>query len=467
MFRVLRLIFKWLFVLAGAVAVGALFYTLLVPRFMKKKDAEWKTEKLNNGDLSLTVTASGTVSPLQTVQLGSQVSGIVKKILKGANERVKKGETLAILDTELLDNEKQSADAKLLQTRAQLRQIQVDRDNLLLREERFKATLARKQASVARAKGTYELAKLERQRSEFLVTKEASAQSDLDTKKLNESNSQLDMRLMEIDLDDCANDLKQIQLDKVALDVREEQAKTDIKQAQTVYNRAVTNLGFATIISPIDGVILEQNVQSGQTLAATFQTPNVFKIASDLKEIQIDAKIDEVDIGKIKSGQDVTFEVDAYRGETFKGVVATVSLQAENKNNLVTYAVAILAKNPSDEAHEFGKLLPGMTANLRFVVETRKNALLLPSAALRFVPPPMAVPKADEKETQVDEKNDAKKKGVKGKIYVLDDKKALKSVTVRVGETDGDKYELIDSGGLHDGDAVVTGGGPDRFGFEQ
>lgn len=418
----------------------------------KPKPPVYKTEKVGRGDVLITVTSTGTVNPLQTVLIGSQISGKVNDVLKYTNDVVKKGDVLARLETDLLVSEQRTAEVRLNQARAQLSVLKVERENLQLREIRQKAAVERKKISVERARGGLDLASKNLSRYRDLLKVDATTMTEIDIRELEEANSRRDMRLMEIDLEQSDIDFKQIAADGRQLDAKEEQARADIQQAEAALARATTNLGYATIVSPIDGVVLQHLIEPGQTIAASFQTPNMFKIASDLREVRIDASLDEADIGKIKQGQEVTFDVDAYRNETFTGSVTQVRLQSENKGNLVTYPVLVHAKNPFDAEHPNGKLLPGMTAGLKFVVSKRKDVVLLPSAALRFIPPAGFAPaKKPEKEPA-----DAKKAGTHGTVFVVGAGGLLEFRAVRVGENDGDHYELL-GGDVKEGDQIVVG----------
>ena len=447
---------KWVLIVVLVVgALGAVGWVYVAPRF-RAPPAQWKTEAVTKGDIKITVTSTGTVGPVQTVQVGSQISGRVKEVLKLINDSVKKGDVLARLDTELLESEKRSAEVNLSQTRAALSIIKVENDNLAIRALRQKAAIERKIISVSRSKGTLGLAMKNRKRYQDLLAVDATSQTELDIRVLEESNAQHDMKLLEIDLEQTTVDQKQIDADAKQLLAKEEQANADIMNAEAALARVITNLGYATIYSPIDGVVLQQLVEPGQTIAASFQTPNMFKIASELDKVRIDAQIDEADIGKIKPGQTVTFEVDAFRDDTFSGKVDQVQLQSESKGNLVTYPVRVNADNPPSPDHPYGKLLPGMTAGLRFVVDKRTGVLLLPSAALRFIPPPAyAPPKLTAKEKEKD-KDPKTKHGAHGTVYVANAKGDLEEKPVRVGENDGDYFELL-SGDLKEGDQIVVG----------
>jgi HlyD family secretion protein len=444
---------KWLgFILLVLGGLTAAVINLRPWERFKPVPPAYKTEKIKRGEIITSVTSTGTVNPIQTVLIGSQVSGKVKDVLKFSNDSVKKDEVLARLDTDLLESEKRSAEVRLSQVRAQLSVLKVERENLVLRETRQKSAVQRKKISVQRAGGAKDLAAKNLKRYLDLLKVDATTQTEIDIRELEASNSARDLELMEIDLRDADIEFKQIIADGRQLDAKEEQASADIQQAEAVLARAKTNLGYATIYSPIDGVVLQHLIEPGQTIAASFQTPNMFKIASDLSEIRIDAQLDEADVGKIKQGQEVTFDVDAYRNETFSGTVSQVRLQSETKGNLVTYPVLVQAKNPKDAEHPTGKLLPGMTAGLKLVVSRRKDIVLLPSAALRFIPPAAFAPaKKIENDTK-----DSKKGGTHGSVFVVNGLGMLETRSVRVGDTDGDNYELLE-GEIKEGDAVVVG----------
>jgi len=443
---------KWIIGIVVVVGLAAGFgVSMVLPKF-RPPPPKWKTEKVGHGDITLVVTSTGTVNPLQTVLVGAQISGRVKEVLKISNDSVKAGEVMAKLDTDLLESEKRSAQIRLSQTRAAVSMLAVEHDNLKLRADRLKNDEDRKRVTVERAKGTLELATKNLRRYKDLLKAEATSQTEVDIRELDEANSQRDMRLMQIDLEQCVVDRAQIEADTRQLVAKEEQAKADVDQAEAALEHATTNLAYCTILAPIDGVVLQHLIEPGQTIAASFQTPNLFKIASDLKHIRIDAALDEADIGRIMMKQDVTFDVDAYRSDVFIGKVAVVRLQSETKGNLVTYPVLVEAENPADSDHPFGKLLPGMTASLTFVVGRRNEVTLLPCAALRFIPPQGSIP-TGAITTVTDHKD---KKGTHGTVFVANALGVLQARSVRVGESDGDNFELL-SGEVKEGEEVVVG----------
>lgn len=277
----------------------------------KASAVEWRTARVEKGDLRVTVRASGTLNAVTTVQVGTQVSGIIKKIFVDFNSEVREGQVIAVLDTTLLAQAVEDA----------------------------RATLRRNQIQVNQAKREYD-------RSKQLFDQKVVAQADYD----------------------------------LALSTWET-AVTNASSAQAALNRALINLRYATIVAPISGVVVSRAVDVGQTVAASFSTPTMFTIANDLTKMQVQANIDEGDIGKISVGQDVTFTVDAYPELTFSGTVRQVRLQPVVTQNVVNYTVIIDVPNPDL------KLLPGMTANITVLIQEVTGVLKIPATALRFSPP--------------------------------------------------------------------------------
>jgi HlyD family secretion protein len=284
--------------------------------FIKSKKAKtetaslWETVLVQRGNLSITVTATGEIKPIQTVEVGTQVSGVISDIYVDFNSRVKKGQLIAKLDTRTLKAQADDANAMLDRSKVALRQAERD----------FK-------------------------RNTGLLEEKAIAQVDYDN----------------------------------SLDAYET-AKANLVSAQLAADRSQVNLDYGTITSPIDGVVISRTYEPGQTVAASFNTPTLFKIANDLTKMKIEASIDEADIGQVKVGQKVTFTVDAFPDLNFEGLVQQIRLSPTTVNNVVTYTVVIEVANPDE------KLMPGMTANLTIYVEDQKDILKIPTRAFAFSP---------------------------------------------------------------------------------
>ncbi|MFZ4523734.1 MAG: efflux RND transporter periplasmic adaptor subunit [Bacteroidales bacterium] len=299
----------WIILAVVVVAAG-----VAVWMFIGKKKAaavEYRTAKVEKGDIQVTVRASGTLQAVTTVQVGTQVSGIIKKIYVDFNSVVKEGQVIAVLDTTLLGQAVDDARASLRKSDIQVNQSKRDFD-----------------------------------RTKVLFEQKVVAQADYD----------------------------------LALTTYETAVANAIS-AQSALNRSKINLRYATIVAPISGVVVSRAVDVGQTVAASFSTPTMFTIANDLTKMQVQANIDEGDIGKILVDQTVKFTVDAYPDLTFDGTVRQVRLQPVVTQNVVNYTVIIDVPNPDL------KLLPGMTANITVMVREEKDVLKVPATALRFSPP--------------------------------------------------------------------------------
>lgn len=319
-----RLPARWpLWLLAIAVVVGAGVW-LLKPK-AKDPAASFETAAVQRRDVESRVTATGTVSALVTVQVGSQVSGRIQEILVDYNSPVKKGQVIARIDPQLLQAALERAQANLIAARANVQKARVEAEN------------SRRQA----------------ERSKTLRDQQFISQSELDTA---ESGAQ-----------------------SAAAQVTS--AEAALAQAQAALNEAQVNLKYATIVSPTDGIVISRSVDVGQTVAASLQAPTLFTIAEDLRKMQVDTSVAESDVGRLEDGMRATFTVDAWPGVTFEGTIRQIRNAAQTVQNVVTYDAVIDVANPEL------KLKPGMTANVTFVTAHRDDVVTVPNAALRFRPP--------------------------------------------------------------------------------
>ncbi len=301
-------------------------------------EVQVNTSPITRGDLVDTVGASGTLQAVTTVQVGSQVSGNIQYLGADFNSIVKKGQVVARLDPSLFDAQLQQAKANLAQARANLAKAQSDLD-------RTKVQLTDAQQKYARAKE--------------LAARSLLPQADLDSAK-------------------TAVDTAQAGLSSQQATVAQTQAA--VSQSQASVNQNQVNLDHTVIEAPIDGIVTQRNVDVGQTVAASMQAPTLFVIAADLTKMQVNANIDEADVGRIRPGQHVTFKVDAYPTETFEGTVSQIRLQPVVVQNVTTYGTVIDVPNAQL------KLKPGMTAHVKVEIAKRTDALRVPNAALRFRP---------------------------------------------------------------------------------
>ncbi len=356
------------------ICLAALFFMGFL--FKNKKEAKnYVTEPLTKRTITQIVEASGTINPVQTVSIGSQVSGQISAIYVDYNSEVKKGQLLAEIDTSLFEAQVNQAKATIDNARANLAKIQ--------------ATTANDKLTLTRYRNLYK--------------KGFIAKSELD---LAEST--------------YSADLAQVK-----------SAQAQINQALASYSTAASNLRYTKITSPVDGVVISRAIDVGQTVAASFQTPELFSVAQDLTQMQIEASVSEADIGKVKKEQDVEYTLDGYPDETFKGKVSQVRISPTTVSNVVTYSVIIDVEN--DEM----KLIPGMTANVSIITSKKENILCAKSTALKFTP------NTDGKGEKFDKQG----------IWLLADGEP-KRVEIVTGVND-DTYTEIISNNLKDGDKVI------------
>lgn len=357
---------KKTYIILASVAVLALVAYFLFGG-EKQAGVTYGTAEVKVGDITNSVTATGTIEPVTSVTVGTQVSGKVAHLYVDYNSVVKKGQVIAELDKTNLMSELASAKANL-----------------------------------------------------------SSAQSNLSYQQSHFNRYQILFNKGLI----SANDYEQTRLSY-------EQAQQQVRTARESVNKAATNLGYATITSPIDGVVLSKSVEEGQTVAASFNTPELFTIAQDLTNMQVIADIDEADIGEVKEGQRVTFTVDAYPDDVFSGVVKQVRQEATTESNVVTYQVVISAPNANL------KLKPGLTANVTIFTKEVKNVLSVPSKALKFTP----------NEKMLTDGQSIQDVPAPNKVWTLEDG-VFKAHKVVVGLTNGITTEIIS--GLKAGQKVVT-----------
>lgn len=367
-------------VIAAVAAIAALAVWLLSGG-KKEEKITFDTAAVAPANIMNSITATGTIEPVTSVTVGTQVSGIVSKLFVDYNSVVKKGQVIA----------------------------ELDKTNLMSQLNTAKTQLATAQSQL-----NYQTANYKRYKT--LFEKGLVAADDFDNAKLSYT-----------------------------------QAKEQVVSAKEEVQRAQTNLGYATITSPIDGVVLSKSVEEGQTVAASFSTPELFTIAQDLTNMQVVADVDEADIGDVKEGERVSFTVDAYPDDTFEGEVKQVRQEATTTNNVVTYEVVISAPNADL------KLKPGLTANVTIYTAERKGVLSVPSKALRFTPQKETVGKMKI----VDAAN------AKNKVWTIEGN-SIVAHKVNIGMTDGTNTQIVS--GIAEGTKVITGlnvtGGEEKMPME-
>jgi HlyD family secretion protein len=350
--------------------------------------APYRLASVDRGPITASVRATGTLNPVTTVLVGSQLSGQVVEILADYNSPVKAGQVVARLYAEQIKSRRDAARADLEQARADLamRRAQGDKSRALLqRAEALSRDLAAQRDRV-RALSAEAQRNVDRQTE--LTARAVGTQNSLD-----QARTQLDVQRAAIASADAqiasnAAEIIGLKADITLAEAQIQSAQATILQREAKMRDVEIDLSRTEIRSPVDGVVVKRDIELGQTVAASLSAPTLFTIAQDLREIDIYANIDEADVGRLKAGQGVTFSVNAYPNRTFNGTVRLVRLGAQTVQNVVTYT-AIIGVDNDDAA-----LLPGMTANLEIVTDERPNALRIPNAALRFRPVPGAAPAA-------------------------------------------------------------------------
>lgn len=368
------------------ILVGGCFAIAVVAWLLSgnKKDEQvgFVTEEVAPANIQNSITATGSVEPVDTVAVGTQVSGIIDKIYVDFNSTVKKGQVLAVLDTKNLTSTLNSAKANLQSAQANLQSAN--------------AALGYQRANYNRYKALYQ---------KGLIS---------------------------------ANDFESARLSYRQAEEQVAMIKESVVAAQESVRTAQTNLGYATIVSPIDGTIINKYVAEGQTVAASFSTPELFGVARDLKKMQVLADVDEADIGDVRPGESVTFTVDAYPDDTFQGTVQQVRLGGSTSNNVVTYKVVISTSNANL------KLKPGMTANVTIYTQQKSGVLSVPTKALRFTPAKETVGKMKIKDIS----------NAKNKVWTIEGNNIV-AHQVNIGMSDGTHTQIVS--GVKQGQKVITG----------
>lgn len=358
------------------IVVVAIFIWFLAGFFGSGRNDTYKTQALIRGDITAIITASGTINPLSTVSIGTQASGRIAEIYVDYNSEVKEGQLLALIDQ---DNAK---------------------------------------ANVAQREAALEIAKAQVAVEENNIKYYKKALDRISKLNASKYSTEKDLEAAERDYD---NALAQLTLDQA-----------QVKQAQAALNSALTELSYTEIKSPVDGIVISKAVEVGQTVAASFSTPELFSVAEDLTKMQIEATVAEADIAKVKDGQEVRFTVDSYADEYFHGKVVQVRNEALTTSNVVTYMVVIEIDNSEL------KLKPGMTANVEIITADEKNVLLAPNQALRFY---------------MDDSANAKRYSDRG-VWVMQKGKPQR-ISAKIGISD-DNYTQVISDKLQAGDKVIV-----------
>ncbi|MEC4888609.1 MAG: efflux RND transporter periplasmic adaptor subunit [Nitrospira sp.] len=371
----------------------------------RKAPVRYRTAAIERGSIVSIVSATGTINPVVSVQVGTQVSGMIKSLHADFNSRVKAGDTVAVIDPEPFKARRDQAASNLEMARA----------------------------NVARAKTDWGQRKRELDRVKSLIAQNFVSQNDVDVALTNAQSAEAQVHV----------------------------AEAQVRQAEAALNSADLDLKYTVIRSPVDGIVVARNVEVGQTVASSFATPNLFLIALDLTKMQVDTNVSESDIGGMTEGKDATFTVDAYPGVKFSGTIRQVRLAPINVQNVITYNVVVAVDNQDL------RLKPGMTANVAIVVAQKDQVLKVPNAALRFTPPKGGGGEGASSEGR-SAKADGRPSGGRPssvppdmagtarKVWKQDESGELVPVSVQTGISDGVATEIV-GGPLAENDVVIVG----------
>ncbi|MBV6432150.1 MAG: Multidrug resistance protein MdtA [Bryobacteraceae bacterium] len=406
----------WIAAAVLAAAGAAAFFTWR--SLARQPEPAYSLVTVNRGNISKTITATGKVQAVVTVQVGTQVSGTVSELHADFNDHVRAGEVIARLDPSQFQAQYNQAVANLHSAQAR---VETARGGITSADAAVQAA----QANVERAGSVVSDAQVTYNRTNLLMEAQAVPRQQLDSAKaaLAQAVAQKAQAVAQTN---------QAKAQAASARAQLEQAQADVKQADAAAAAAKVNLDRCVIRAPIDGVVISRNVDVGQTVAASLQSPTLFLIANDLTHMQVLADVDEADVGQLRPGDKVTFTVDAFPRDTFSGKISSVRLAPQVVQNVTTYTAVIDVENPDL------KLKPGMTANVTATVDSRQNVLLIPNGALRFHPEGAATAGAS-----------------RAPVVWKQAAGALQPVHLRLGLTDGVSTEVL-AGDLQQGSRIAV-----------
>lgn len=430
-----KIIVGLIILLIAAGATAGWYYTT-----DRQSKASYATETASKGDIKITISASGSLAALTTVEVGSQISGNILELFADFNDSVKAGQLLAQLDAATYEAQVQQAIANLENAISTLKTSEAQMKNLKASMMTAKAEIQVSHANIRKAEVNVTEAERNHRRNKELFEKRLVSASDRDQAETAYESQKASLQAVKAQHESANARVMAIEAQMEAELSQIEGAKARVKQMEAQLNIARINLERTKIYSPIDGVVISREVDVGQTVAASLQAPRLFIIAQDLREMQIDTAVDEADIGQVKEGQEVKFTVDAYRNRSFKGRVEQVRLSPIENQNVVTYSVMVNVKN------EDLLLKPGMTANVEIIAADRKDVLRIPTKALYFKPVGRMAEKM--KKFSRDLATDTLP------LWIKEGKPELK--TIKMGISNDDFIEVI-SGEVKEGDKIITG----------
>jgi len=429
---------KWVSVLVLLCALAAAFYW---GQYASSGEVNYITAPVERGQLRETVTATGTIAALVTIDVSSQVSGRIVNLFVDFNDIVKKGQPLAQIDQQSFLARLAEAEAalKIAETSVDVEKAKLDRAHIDLLDAEARRAIFAARADGARAR--LKAAESDLKRKELLKKRGTVSTSELEQAQAQRDSAEAAVREAEALVTAHEQTVAAAGADLAGAEAQLARAKANIPQRKALLQLAHVELDRTTIRSPIDGLVIGRNIDEGQTVAAALEAPTLFTIAGDLRDMEIHVRVDETDIGRIAVRQKAGFTVDAFPGQRFFGVVSEIRKAAQVVQNVVTYTVVIRTTNP-DEI-----LLPGMTALVIITVTLSQPLLKVPTAALRYSP-------SNVRDNATSETEDALE-GQPAQVWRLGADRKPEKITVGTGSSDASSTAVL-SGPLTEGDLVIT-----------
>ncbi len=426
-------------VLAAASALGAWSH------MRGQRGVEYRTAALDRGSITSTISATGNLNAVVTVEVGTQVSGNIKDLFADFNTRVKKGQLVARIDPAIYEARVNQAQANVDAARSAVMNANAALEKTAADISSANAQIAVAQANLAREKVTAADSKVKFGRQLELFTSGLIATADRDTAQATYDAAAAGVSAAGAQVKAAEDGARAAEAQRSIARAQVVTAEAQVKQQTAALHQAQIDLAHTYIYAPVDGTVISRKVDAGQTVVASLQAPAIFQIAQDLTKMQVDTNVDEADVGHVQLGQQATFNVDAYPSRRFRGTVAEIRKAPINVQNVVTYDVVVGVANPDL------KLFPGMTANVNVIVDHRDDVLRVPNAALRFRPTD-AKPETPARGAG----GGARRRAASETVYVVGENGQPSAVAVKLGITDGVFGEVVE-GDLRAGQQAITG----------
>ena len=435
----------WIFgivVVAGLITGGYLYTQGIGAR------PAFRTIAVTRGPLTSAVSATGTLNAVITVLVGSQVSGQIKELYADFNSLVKKDQVIARIDPESFEAKVNQSKAQVDAARASVLNQQAVVEKTRADLENARAALAASKANTAKAQVTVVDSRRTLGRNRDLRERGLIAQADEDTAQAAYDSAVAQQAASKAQEEAQVSAVRAAEAQLRVSEAMLQNAAAQVVQNEAGLRQAQVDLDRTFIRAPVDGVVVGRNVDVGQTVAASLQAPTLFTIAQDLRNMQVDTNVDEADVGRVRVGQSVTFTVDSFPSRTFSGEVVQIRKAPLVVQNVVTYDVVVSAKNPDQ------RLLPGMTANVRIVIEQKENVLQVPNAALRFRPP--GVETAERERPARPGGGGGRGGAPAGRVWLVGSDGKPAAVALQLGIGDG-TYTEVAKGEIKEGQQVIVG----------